>query len=270
MNRTILITGGSRGLGLSCVRHFAKLGWNIAITDLSDEACNVYGELESIDILLNDLNKDTKVDFISANLTIEDEAESMINYFIGRYKKIDAVVNFAGGDIKGDDDRASGGKCKNNTILADNKDFLSVFNRNFLTTLYTCRSLIPHMKSNNFGKILNVSSVSAGIGVDKETSYSISKASIIHLTRCLAVELREHGINVNCIAPSATNTGRFQATLKHRTKQDLIRLESKNRLERIAEPEDICKVVEFFISPASDFVSGQILRVDGGQFTSAI
>lgn len=249
----------------------AVAGWDIAVADISDEACRVYGEADSIGSVLSDLRAcGARARFYGADLTDEAQARAMVAAVEAELGPIDGLVTMAGGDIRGTDAAAAGGKAPNNTAFAAREDFLAIFNRNLMTCIFTCRTVAERMRTRGRGRIVTVASVSAGFGVAKETSYAVAKAGVAHFARCLATELRPQGINVNCIAPGATNTGRFRATLKDRTPQDLMRLEAKSRLERVAEPEDVCTVIEFFLSPASAFVSGQVLRIDGGQFTSPI
>jgi len=268
---TLLVTGGTRGLGLACARYMAKHGWNIALSDIGDRACRVYGEAESVDKILAELGTlSAKASFYPADLTEESQALAMVRAVEKDFGGIDGLVTLAGGDIRGHDNEAAGGKAPNNTAFASRDDFITVFDRNFHTCLFTCRAVAAGMRDRGRGKIVTVASISAGFGVTKETSYAVAKAAVLHFTRSLAAELRPAGVNVNCIAPGATNTGRFRATLKDRTPEDLMRLQGKGCLERLAEPEDVCRVIEFFLSPASDFVSGQVIRVDGGQFTGPI
>lgn len=258
-------------MGLACARHMARQGWNIALSDISDRACRVYGEAESVDKILSELAAlSAKVSFYPADLTEESQTLAMVRAAENDFGGIDGLVTLAGGDIHGHDDEAAGGKAPNNTAFAALDDFITIFNRNFHACLFTCRAVAAGMRDRGRGKIVTVASVSAGFGVAKETSYAVAKAAVAHFTRCLATELRPAGVNVNCIAPGATDTGRFRATLKDRTPEDLLRLHGRGRLERLAQPDDVCRVIEFFLSPASDFVSGQVLRVDGGQFTGPI
>jgi 3-oxoacyl-[acyl-carrier protein] reductase len=249
----------------------ARAGWQIALSDISERACRVYGEAESVQAILSELEPFSgRARFYPADLTQEFQAQEMVRAVERDWGQIDGVVAMAGGDICGHDDAAAGGKPANNTAFIAQEDFLSVFNRNFLACVFTCRAVALGMRRRGKGKIVTISSISAGFGVAKETTYAVAKAAVAHFTRCLATELRPAGITVNCLAPGAANTGRFRATLKDRTPEDLVRLQGVGRLERLAEPEDVCRVIEFFLSPASDFVSGQVLRVDGGQFTSPI
>lgn len=268
---TLLVTGGTRGLGLACARHMARAGWDIALSDLSDRACRVYGEAESVEQILEELEgMSARARFYPADLTREIQAQKMVRAVETDFGKMDGLVAMAGGDIRGTDPGASGGKPSCNTAFIPWKDLSAVFNRNFLTCLFACRAAAARMRARGEGRIVTVSTTLAGHGVETETAYAVSKSAVLHFTRCLATELRPFGVQVNCVAPGATGTGRFRSTLKGRRPEDLIRLKGKGRLERLAQPEDVCRVIEFFLSPASGFVSGQVLRVDGGQFTSPI
>jgi len=268
---TLLVTGGTRGLGLACARHMARAGWNVALTDLSEEACRVYGEAESVEAILAGLKTDSvEARFYPADLTQEAQAQATVQAIERDVGAIDGLVALAGGDICGTDRAAAGGKAPANSAFVAPEHFRAIFDRNFLTCAFICRAAAPAMARRGRGKIVTIASVSAGVGMAQESTYAVAKAAVAHLTRCLATELRPAGINVNCLAPGATNTGRFRATLTDRAPADLERLKGTGRLERVAEPEDICRVIEFFLSPGSDFISGQVLRVDGGQFTSPI
>ena len=269
--KNILITGASRGLGASYANYLADKGYNLILTDISHEACAVYNEISSVEVLVKQLEKKTKkVAFFAADLSTQDAADDLVERVSRDFGTIDAVIANAGGDIRGDDAKASGGKADANSFFVNYDDHESIFKRNYYTCLHTLRSVTPILVDQGYGKIITISSVNGGLGVPKETTYATAKAAIVHLTRCLAVELRDKGINVNCIMPGPITTGRFMATLESRNSHDLKDMQSSSGLTRIGKPEDICPVVEFLLSPGSDFISGQVIRVDGGLFSQPV
>ena len=265
----IVITGGSRGLGFHTAKYLSKMKWNLVIVDISPKACTVYRENKNYLEVKNKLKNNNLVDFEFGDLTNEKNVVRILKSIEKKYKKIDGLVNFAGGDISGYDNLASGKKPKNNNFFINYKDFKSVYERNFLSTYYMVKHCIPIMKKNRSGKIVNISSISGTFGVDQEYAYGSAKSNIVHLTRSTASFTRKWDINVNCIAPCGTKSARFLKLMKSRSKVDRARLKQKGRLAGFAQPEDISKAVYFLLSDLSDFVSGQIIRLDGGEFTSA-
>jgi 3-oxoacyl-[acyl-carrier protein] reductase len=109
--------------------------------------------------------------------------------------------------------------------------------------------------------------MNANQGIDSEISYSVAKTAVAQLTRATAVSLRGFNINVNSIAPGGTLTGRFLATIKDRSKKDREKIfsEADSRLLKPATPDDISGVVSFLLSSKAAYVSGQVIRIDGGQ-----
>lgn len=271
MVKNILITGGTRGLGLQYAHFLARKGYNIGISDISETACKVYGEANSVNEILGEL-REHGIDawYKSANLIDPDQTDELLNAFVEYFGEIHGVIANAGGDVSGNDCNAAGGKAENNSFFISYEESNNIFSRNYNTCLNTLRSAIPYMVKQNFGKVITVSSINAALGVERETTYSVAKAAVLQLTRSLATEVRKNGINVNCIMPGPVRTGRFMATLKGRNPHDLKNLETKTRLERVAEPADVASVVEFLLSPASDFISGEVIKVDGGLFNQSI
>jgi 3-oxoacyl-[acyl-carrier protein] reductase len=269
--KNVIITGGTRGLGLEFSKFLASKGYNILLTDISEKACEVYDEVLNLEFLLKELRSyGVTVDFYASDLTNELSAKEMFDYFLKKHGEIDAVVANAGGDISGCDENAGGGKASDNSIKIEFEEHENIFKRNYYTCLNTIRACEDYFRNRGFGKIITLSSVNSSFGVEKETSYAVAKAAVLHLTRCVSAELRSSGVNVNCMMLGPTKTGRFLSTLKGRNPHDLKALEGTGRLTRVGNPEDVSPVLGFLLSDASDFISGQVIRVDGGLFTQPV
>jgi len=168
---------------------------------------------------------------------------------------ISILVNCAGGDIA-----AKGGKPNPNDALNISlEDTMAVLNRNFIGTMLMCRAVVPGMMQRQRGAVINFGSLNGHVGVSPEVVYGCAKAAILHYTRCLALEMRPHGVRVNAISPGPTTTARFLATRE----TDLSKMDGVS-LERYAKPVEIANAVAFLASDQSGFVNGQVLRVDGG------
>ena len=138
-----------------------------------------------------------------------------------------------------------------------------ILDRNLLTCIYACREVVPEMIERKSGWVVNIGSIAGLTGLPEGAIYSTSKAAVHEYTRCLAVMLRPHGVYANAIAPGDTLTERFKAS---RPLEDS-RLKNLGSLERYGLPIEVAKTVEFLVSEASSYITGQIIRVDGGKQT---
>ena len=180
-SKNIIITGGSRGLGLSHALYLSKKGYNLAIVDLSKEACKVYGEIKNIDELLYRLSiNGTENRFYECDLTNLIKTQSVFEEITKDFISIQGAIFSAGGDIVGNDKSASGRKSKQNNFQINEKDHDAVFNRNYKTTLNSIKCIAKHFQKNEYGKIVTTSSISANYGVVE--SISLSKAAVAQLT----------------------------------------------------------------------------------------
>jgi 3-oxoacyl-[acyl-carrier protein] reductase len=137
---------------------------------------------------------------------------------------------------------------------------MAVMQRNFFGTMLVCRRVVPGMAAKKRGTVINFASLNAHMAVSPEVVYGCAKAAIVHYTRCLALEMRPLGVRVNAISPGPTKTARFMAT--RQTDPEMVK--DGTSLERYANPAEIADAVAFLASDQASFISGQVLRIDGG------
>ncbi|MBW3622074.1 MAG: SDR family oxidoreductase [Armatimonadetes bacterium] len=256
--KVAFVTGSGRGIGRCIALRLARSGADVAIHDIHAEASKEFGEAESLQSTTREIEEMGRRSMgVVADLTDSDATEAAVRSILEQMGRIDILVNCAGGDIA-----AKGGKPKPNTLFISEEDLRAVIDRNLMTTMFTSRAVVPSMIEQEEGRIINISSVGALYGRETEVAYGVAKSGVLHYTRCLAATLRPHGINANAICPGPTKSARFMATFKDRSPEQQI--EETGRLTRLGEPEDVAKAVEFFASELSDYVTGQVLRVDGG------
>ena len=243
MEKVVLITGSSRGIGKATAVEFAKLGgYKVVINYLESR--------EEAEKLSKFLNKEYKVEtlVIKADVSNEVEVKNMIQEIIDKFGKIDVLVNNAGIAIdKEFEDRT----------VEDWKRTLEV---NTIGTFLVSKYASENMLENRSGKIINVSSTN-GINTLFPTSidYDASKAAIINLTKNLAIQFSPY-INVNSVAPGWVNT-----EMNEELPKELIQEESeKIYKKRFASPEEIAKVICFLASEDAEYINGTVIKVDGG------
>ncbi|MFP6753539.1 MAG: SDR family oxidoreductase, partial [Pirellulaceae bacterium] len=144
-------------------------------------------------------------------------------------------------------------------------DMRSVLDRNLVGTILACRAVAPEMIERKGGRIITIGSIAGCFGRSYGAIYSVAKAAVHSYTRCLAEQLRPHNIPVNCVAPGGTVTERFLRI--HEIHDE--RLIEEGTLDRYGRPHEVSGVVGFLCTSAADFVSGQVIRVDGATQTFA-
>jgi 3-oxoacyl-[acyl-carrier protein] reductase len=228
----------------------ARSGADVAIHDVDRSAAAQFGEAESGSQVADEIRAlGRKSGFFTADLTDAAQTERMVGEVVTSLGQIDILVNNAGGDIGAHSPRPD----PNNALDIDPEDIRSVVERNVLTTMYACKYAGAHMRERRTGKIVNVGSVAGHVAARNGIIYAAAKAANSHYTRCLAEELRPFDVNVNCIAPTATFTGRFLAT------RDVPDESDRSRLQRIAQPDDMASIVLFLTGSASDHLTGETI-----------
>jgi len=246
-NRVALVTGGSRGIGKSIVKELAANQYtdiifsDIVCKDDDFEACAK--EIES-EIGLPSV----KIHGFKADASRFDDAQATIDYILERFGRLDVLVNNAG-------------ITRDNLLLRMNEnEFDSVININLKSVFNYTKAAIRPMIKQKAGAIVNIASVVGIIGNAGQANYSASKAGVIGFTKTMAKELASRNINVNAVAPGFIETD-MTAKLNDDQREAL----QKNiPLARLGKPEDIAKVVRFLSSTDANYITGQVITVDGG------
>jgi 3-oxoacyl-[acyl-carrier protein] reductase len=244
--RVAVVTGGGHGIGKAYARGLAGEGAAVVIAELDGGAASaVAGSLAQ---------EGFKAVAIETDVAQWESVAAMVRRAIERFGRIDVLVNNAAIFATVPMSRAPFDQI-------DPSEWDRMMSVNLRGTWFACRAVVPHMKTQRYGKIVNISSGTALKGSASRIHYVTSKAGILGFTRTLAREVGEHGICVNCIAPGSTLSEEAPDadTLKMRNAAI-----SDRALRRVQKPEDLVGAVLFFASSDSDFVTGQTLVVDGG------
>jgi len=240
--KVALITGSARGIGKAIALELANHGAKIVINDILPK--------NEIDKTLEEIRKSgDQAIGIRADITIFEEVESMVKEIINKFGKIDILVNNAG--IIRD----------SLLIRMKEEDWDAVININLKGTFNCSKTVAKYMmRQKSGGKIVNISSVIGLVGNIGQANYAASKAGIIGLTKSIAKELALRNINVNAIAP-----GFIETDMTKRLSEKVIKdLQQQIPLKRLGTVKDIAKVVYFLVSDDANYITGQVINVDGG------
>lgn len=239
--KTVIVTGASRGIGACIAKEFAKNGYNVVLNYFKSEekAKEVSKEIESLG---------ARVLLSKADVSDPAQVQTMVEEAIKVFGNVDVLVNNAGISISG--------------LLIDmtNEQIQNLVSTNLVSQIVCAREVAKHMIGCQSGRIVNVSSIWGVVGGSDETVYSATKAGIIGFTKALAKELGLSNITVNAVAPGAIETDMMKC-YDAETKNQIA---EETTLGRIGKPVDIAKAVLFLASDDASYITGQVLRVDGG------
>ncbi|MCX7786761.1 MAG: SDR family oxidoreductase [Spirochaetes bacterium] len=261
------VTGSSRGIGKEIAFQLARKGVKVCVHGSSLYSSNAFGEAESLEVLARTIEKETGslTSYVIGDLTDPEVVRALKEKIESSLGPIDILVNNAGGDIgvKGVQAPQAGKPERNDAVFISIEDLRKILDRNLLTCIYVCREVVPSMIQRKKGVIVNIGSIAGLVGLAESAIYATAKAAVHEYTRCLATMLRPYGIRANAVAPGDTVTERFKASRPLEEK----RMQTSGSLERYGWPQEIATTVEFLVSEASSYITGQVIRVDGGKQT---
>ena len=239
-DKTALVTGGARGIGREIALCLAREGANVVIWDVNPESAkSTAKDIEALGV---------KADYAQADVTKYNQVEESVNKILDNFQKLDILVNNAG-------------ITKDNLLLRMSEaDWDAVINVNLKGTFNCTKAAAKVMLRQRSGKIINIASIIGIIGNFGQANYAASKAGIIALTKTTAKELASRGICVNAVAPGFIQT-EMTAKLPADIQQKLL---TRIPLNRLGKPEDVAKLCLFLASSESDYITGQVIIIDGG------
>jgi NAD(P)-dependent dehydrogenase (short-subunit alcohol dehydrogenase family) len=250
-DRVAIITGGGSGIGRATAQRMGAEGGKLALVDLDPQAMSALAQtIES---------KGGTVTTVAADVLDEAAVERMVQAVVSQFGRIDILVNCVGGSTIIE---RSGAPVEELTL----DEWERVLAFNLRGTFLCTHAVIPQMKRQGSGRIVNLSSVAArGDSPRSSAAYAAAKAGIRALTRKLAIELGPHGITCNAVAPSMTLSERIERRMwRQRSPEEQKAIIESVPLKRVATPEDQAKVILFLASDDAGFVSGQTIEVTGG------
>ncbi|HBL53605.1 MAG TPA: hypothetical protein DDZ34_06175 [Syntrophaceae bacterium] len=244
--KTVIVTGGGRGIGRAIALGFAQAGANVVVCSRTNA---------EIDAVAEEIrNKGGKALAVATDLTVHEQLENLVDTTVKEFGRIDILVNNAARSfLRGLLDLREDGwdKC---------------FNTNVKAVWLLSRLVARKMMEQKSGKIINITTVGAEKAEAGMAAYGCSKAALKHLTRCMAREWAQLGINVNAVAPGFTRTDFSKPIWSNPDVEKLICQAIPKG--KIAEPEDVVGAVFFLASAAADYITGDTIYVDGGTMTA--
>jgi 3-oxoacyl-[acyl-carrier protein] reductase len=243
VNKVALVTGSSRGIGRAIALELAKRGFSVVINndEKPQEKIEVMNEIKKIG---------QRAIYIQVDVSDPDQVEEMIKKILNEFGRIDILINNAGVVM----DK----KLENMNIVQWNR----VISVNLTGTFNCTKSVIKYMKEQGGGKIINIASVVGEIGNFGQSNYAASKGGVIAFTKTVAKEYAKDGILVNAVAPGFINTKILQ-NIPERVMQKII---DQIPLGRLGAPEEVAKLVCFLASDDANYITGQVININGGVY----
>ncbi|MGN0734506.1 MAG: SDR family NAD(P)-dependent oxidoreductase [Anaerovoracaceae bacterium] len=242
--KTAIVIGGSKGIGKGMAEGLASAGATVVICSRNQK---------DLDAAANDIMQKTGGEAvgIATDITSVAACEGLVAKVADMFGHIDILIN------------AAGVNARKSVLDFTEEDWDKVQNVQLKYVFFMCQAVARHMVANNIkGRIINTASISSVIGLKNMISYCAAKGGIVQMTKGMAVELAEYGINVNCMAPGYTSTEMTAPLFNDPVK----RAEMMTRIpqKRFGLPEDYAAIAVYLASPGADYITGQLITVDGG------
>ncbi len=236
--QTVVITGGTSGIGLATAKLFLEKGWNTMLVGRDHQKGHDVAKQ------LSEQYSQNHVAFQQADISKAADVKKLYQATINKFQTVDALVNNAGIVIHGELHETS------------EQDWDKIFAVDVKGTYLVSKAFLPIMIKNNHGSIVNISSVSGMAGDRAMVAYNAAKGAIINMTRAMAIDYGKNNIRVNVVAPGPTDTPLFH--------QDKQKFAQNSPLNRIVEPEEVAAAIYFVTSPAASAITGETIPVTAG------
>ena len=238
-DKVAIVTGGTRGIGRAIVFDLIQNGAKVLFTYLMSD--------ESAGIVLDEIKElRGEAEAIKADVRLYEEAKKTVEETVNKFGKVDILVNNAG-IIK-----------DKSLMMMEPSEWLDVINTNLTGYFNMAKACIVTMMKQKSGVIVNISSIAGVVGMPRQVNYSSAKAGELGLTKSLAKEVASYGIRVNAVAPGFIDT---DMTKELKQKDEFLK---RIPFGRFGKPEEVARVVTFLVSEKSGYITGQVLKVDGG------
>lgn len=244
-NRVLLITGASGGVGRSLIKGLSEEGYQLAL--------HYHDHFEELTEVLNEVKPHNKVALFKADLRVEAEVEEMVKSVITAFGKIDVLINNAGASLSAMSWKQS------------LDDWQSIISLNLTAPFLMCKYVLPHMRVADYGRVINISSVVAHIGMPGTTAYAASKSGLEGFTRSLAKEVVGKGITANVLAFGYMDAGMIDV-LNEEMKTIVKAMIPANKF---GPTDDILSGLLYLADEKSTYITGQTIHVNGGLFMNS-
>lgn len=241
--KVAVVTGGGDGIGKGSCEILAAAGASVVVSDISAEKARAVADAINA--------AGGRATAVACNVLEDADLVNLIDTAVRTYGTVNILVNNAG----------MGGGGRENPFRIDTAYMERIYRINVFAPWRLCQLAVPEMGKSGYGSIINITSVSS---INKEANmcvYSSSKAAMNHLAANLAYDFGPYGVRINCVGPGATRTGALESVLTPEIEAKMLR---RTPIRRLGEVSDIVRAVLFFASPASAWISGQVLFVNGG------